>query len=204
MTTPPLATWQPRLLLFLQAACHVGRCRRRDAPPRARDHQHAAQAPRPLPPHLRHHARRQAAGRVHDHARRAGRHARLQQEGPAGAARFLSGWLAGLRAARWVPRGAGRRRRVARSTPRAPHALRRSPHRLFTDLAWLEQQRDVLVSAGAIGADAVALADVTDEIEILHLAGPRSTELMAALCPQAARTAARTLKERRLLSPRHS
>ena len=53
------------------------------------------------------------------------------------------------------------------------------------DLAWLEQQRDALVAAGEIPPDAVAVASVTDDLEILHVAGARAEELMAALCPDA-------------------
>lgn len=54
------------------------------------------------------------------------------------------------------------------------------------DLAWLEQQVRELVAAGEIKSPtSLHLADVTDEIEILHVAGKRSTELMSAVCPEA-------------------
>jgi len=53
------------------------------------------------------------------------------------------------------------------------------------DLAWLEQQARELVAAGEIGANSVALADETDTIEILHVAGVHAADLVAELCPEA-------------------
>jgi len=54
------------------------------------------------------------------------------------------------------------------------------------DLAWLEQQRALMETAGLLEPGAVELRDLTNEIEILHLAGPSAPALMAALCPEAA------------------
>ncbi|KAL1499075.1 hypothetical protein AB1Y20_013590 [Prymnesium parvum] len=54
------------------------------------------------------------------------------------------------------------------------------------DLAWLEQRRDALVAAGQLAPGEVILEDLTDDVEILHLAGPKSEQMMAALCPEAA------------------
>ena len=54
------------------------------------------------------------------------------------------------------------------------------------DLAWLEQQARSLAGHGSLPSEAsVQLEDVTDSIEILHLAGARVAELMAELCPEA-------------------
>ena len=53
------------------------------------------------------------------------------------------------------------------------------------DLAWLEQQRRALEASGAIPPAAVELHDITNEVEILHLAGPLAPALIAELCPEA-------------------
>ena len=54
------------------------------------------------------------------------------------------------------------------------------------DLAWLEQQARSLAAASEIESEAsVVLEDVTDSIEILHVAGVRSAELMGEICPEA-------------------
>lgn len=54
------------------------------------------------------------------------------------------------------------------------------------DLAWLEQQARCLAEAGVLASEgAVQLEDVTDSIEILHVAGSRAAELMGEVCPEA-------------------
>ena len=43
----------------------------------------------------------------------------------------------------------------------------------------------VLEAEGVLSAGSVSLSNVTDEIEILHVAGARAAELMGAVCPEA-------------------
>ena len=53
------------------------------------------------------------------------------------------------------------------------------------DLAWLEQQANALVADGQLSPGSVALENLTDAIEILHVAGAGAAGLMSELCPDA-------------------
>ena len=66
------------------------------------------------------------------------------------------------------------------------------------DHAWLEQQRRALEASGALPPGVVRCVDLTDEIEILHVAGARSAELMAEICPEAAEVPFLQMRELRV------
>jgi len=61
------------------------------------------------------------------------------------------------------------------------------------DLAWLEQQRDAVL--GPEDANRVHISNETDNIEILHVAGPLSLDLMTAICPAVADVGFLKMKE---------
>ena len=42
-----------------------------------------------------------------------------------------------------------------------------------------------LVANGDIAPESVALSNITDDVEILHVAGARAAELMRQICPAA-------------------
>ena len=52
------------------------------------------------------------------------------------------------------------------------------------DLTWIEQRYRALVAAGEIAPNSVGMANVTDDIEILHVAGAQAADLMSILCPE--------------------